>query len=199
MAGPLDRNKILDAARVVFARHGFRKASLSDIVRPLGVAKTALYHHFPRGKEEIFHAVIQREEEKVLGDMERALGDGQPPPRQMRALILAKLKHFHQLRALLKVPRDVGEEVAQIYASHETSFRTSEKAMIADLLRRGQDSRLFRALDPERLAKHIQMILVRLELCLVFDQTPETMEGEVDDLLALLFNGIMRPEARENG
>ena len=199
MAGPLDRNKILDAARIVFARHGFRKSSLTDIVRPLGVAKTAVYHHFPDGKEEIFHAVIRREEEAVLRDMEQALSNREGPAQRMRALILAKLTHFHRLRALLDVPRDVGEEVTQIYASHETSFRGSERALIAGLLAEGRQTGLLRPLDPERLAKNIQTLLTRLELPLVFDATPETMEREVDDLLDLIFYGIMKPEACNHG
>ncbi|MFA5180260.1 MAG: helix-turn-helix domain-containing protein [Syntrophales bacterium] len=191
MAGTLDKNRILDAARTVFARHGFRKASLADIVRPLGVANTAVYHHFPGGKEEIFHALITREEESVLADMKLAVSCQEDPPRQLRALILAKLIHFQQLRELLMVPRDVGEEVAQLYAAHETSFRASERDMITSLLRKGQASGLFRPADPERLSKSMQTVLNRLEIPLVFEETPDKMEHEVDDLLELLFFGIM--------
>ncbi|MDD5169804.1 MAG: helix-turn-helix domain containing protein, partial [Syntrophales bacterium] len=93
MANNLDRNKILDVSRAVFARHGFRKASLTDIVRPLGVAKAALYHHFPGGKREILHAVIQREEDAVLMEMRRAADAGESPQAKLQALIRAKLAH----------------------------------------------------------------------------------------------------------
>lgn len=198
MATLLDRNRILDAARTVFARHGFRKASLADIVRPLGVANTAVYHHFPGGKEEIFHAVINREEQAVLGDMQQALSSAADPPRQLRALILAKLTHFQQLRELLMVPRDVGEEVAQLYATHETTFRASERAMISSLLRKGQAAGFFKSVDPDNLAKNLQTVLNRLEVPLVFEETPDKMEQEVDDLLQLLFYGIMNREDQQD-
>jgi AcrR family transcriptional regulator len=199
MANMLDKNRILDAARTVFARRGFRKASLTDIVRPLGVANTAVYHHFPGGKEEIFHAVINREERAVLSDMQQALSSSADPPHQLRALIMAKLTHFQQLRELLMVPRDVGEEVAQLYAAHETTFRASERALISTLLRKGQESGIFRPRDPEELAKNLQTILNRLEVPLVFEETPDKMEAEVDDLLQLLFFGIMTLEVPRNG
>jgi AcrR family transcriptional regulator len=198
MANILDKNRILDAARTVFARHGYRKASLADIVRPLGVANTAVYHHFPGGKEEIFHAVINREEHAVLTDMQQALSSSADPPRQLRALIMAKLTHFQQLRELLMVPRDVGEEVAQLYAAHETTFRASERALISALLRMGQTAGIFRSIDPDHLAKNLQTVLNRLEVPLVFEETPDKMEQEVDDLLELLFYGIMAQEVKRD-
>ncbi len=194
MATFLDKNRILDAARVVFARHGYRKATLTDIVHPLGVTKTAVYHHFPGGKEEIFHALAVREENAVLADMQAAVAVQATPPRKLRALILAKLTHFQQLRELLMVPRDIGEEVAQIYAAHETSFRASERAMIAAILRDGQQAGVIRAIDTEQLAKNVQTILNRLELPLIFEDGSDKMEREVDDLLYILFHGILNPE-----
>jgi len=165
-----------------------------DIVHPLGVTKTAVYHHFPGGKEEIFHALVIREENAVLADMEDAVAAQQDPPAKLRALILAKLTHFQQLRELLMVPRDIGEEVAQLYAAHETSFRASERAMIAAILSEGQRTGVFRAINTEQLAKNVQTILNRLELPLIFEDTPDTMEREIDDLLYILFHGILTPE-----
>ena len=60
MPGQLDREMILNEALTVFGRLGFRKASISDIVRPLGVGKTAIYHHFPGGKNEIIDTCLLR-------------------------------------------------------------------------------------------------------------------------------------------
>ena len=194
MAMTLDKNKILDAARIVFARHGFRKASLSDIVRPLGVAKTAIYHHFPGGKGELIHEVLRREENILLNLMEQTIAGISDPREQLRSLILGKLKHFHSLRELLDVPHDVGEEMARIYDDHERSFHMKERAIICSLIRRGQDDGIFRLMDPDRLAKGVQIVLHRLEVPLVFDmKTAEDMEREVDDLLDILFYGIINP------
>jgi len=188
----LDREKILEAARVVFGRHGYRKASLADLVRPLGVAKTAIYHHFPRGKEEIFRALIDREEGAVLGEMEQAVASVADPRHGLRALFLAKVTHFQELRRLLCVPRDVGEEVAALYGAHGTTFRERERSLIAAFIRRGQEEGLFRPGDPDRLARTVQSVLNRQELALVFEETPEVMTREVDELLDLILYGIMK-------
>ncbi len=191
MSSFLDKNKILDASRAVFAKHGFRKASLADIARPLGVAKTALYHYFPEGKRELIHAVMQREEDTILLEMQKAKAAHTDPRGQLRALIVSKLTHFHFLRELYEVPVDVGEEIYQIYNSHKTAFHDSETNLIKDILTNGQMTGLFRLGDAARTASHIRMVLHHMELSFVFDKNRQEMERDIDALLEILFYGIV--------
>lgn len=190
MATALERNRILDACLSAVARHGFRKASLTDIARPLGVAKTALYHHFPGGKRELMNAVIQREEDIVLHEMRETIKVKEDPKKMLRNLILAKLTHFSRLRELFDVIIDVGEEVAQIYYQHKTTFQTAELGMIQNILQIGQEQNMFRPSNMTRLASIIHSVLHHLELPLVFNSR-EDMEQIVDELLAVLFYGIV--------
>jgi AcrR family transcriptional regulator len=189
----LDREKILDSCLKVFAKFGFHKASLVDIVRPLGVTKAAIYHHFPGGKEEMFFAVVEREERRVLDKMRAAVAAGDPPGRQLRCLLLAKLNHFQTLRRLLDVPLAVGEEVARIYAGREASFHEAERNLIAGIIRGGQKLDLFRKRDPDGLAGLIQRIQHHLELPLVFERDQKSMEKFVDEVLEILLHGIVKP------
>ncbi|HXH82124.1 MAG TPA: helix-turn-helix domain-containing protein, partial [Candidatus Tectomicrobia bacterium] len=41
------RERILEAALDVFARKGYHRASVADIVRASRTSKGAVYHHFP--------------------------------------------------------------------------------------------------------------------------------------------------------
>ena len=51
------RDRILEAALDVFARKGYHRAIVDDIVRASGTSKGAVYHHFP-GKEAVFVALV---------------------------------------------------------------------------------------------------------------------------------------------
>jgi AcrR family transcriptional regulator len=51
------RQLILDAARAVFARHGFHGAGTSEIARRAGCSEPMLYKHFA-SKQELFAAVL---------------------------------------------------------------------------------------------------------------------------------------------
>jgi len=54
------RLRILDAAELLFAGKGFDSVTLRDIALPLGLTHSALYYHFPGGKEELFAEVMER-------------------------------------------------------------------------------------------------------------------------------------------
>ena len=51
------RDRILDAALDVFARKGYHRATVDDIVRASATSKGAVYHHFPN-KEAVFLALV---------------------------------------------------------------------------------------------------------------------------------------------
>ena len=191
MAISLDRQKILNSARQQFAKLGFKKASLTDIARPLGVKKTALYHHFPGGKRELMEAVITREGALILDHMRAAIVKESDPRQQLRAMLTSKLFHAQRLRDLLDVPRDVGEEVTMLYADGELSYNREELAMITGIIEYGISTGIFRSTDPGRLASVLQMVCHRIETTLVFEMIPEAIKQHIDDLLDILFHGIV--------
>ena len=53
------RDRILDAAMLVFRRQGFRRSSIEQAAEAAGLTRQALYHHF-KSKEALFRAVIER-------------------------------------------------------------------------------------------------------------------------------------------
>ena len=59
------RNRILDAARVVFAEKGVFGASIEDICEQAGFTRGAVYSNFT-DKDDILRAVIEREHQALL-------------------------------------------------------------------------------------------------------------------------------------
>jgi len=59
------RDRILDAAMLVFRRQGFRRSSIEQAAEAAGLTRQALYHHF-KSKEDLFRAVIERLHENAL-------------------------------------------------------------------------------------------------------------------------------------
>jgi AcrR family transcriptional regulator len=59
------RTRILDAAMLVFRRHGFRRSSIEQAADAAGLTRQALYHHF-KSKEALFRAVIEQLHESAL-------------------------------------------------------------------------------------------------------------------------------------
>ncbi len=62
------KNQILEAATAVFARLGFHKARMDDIVEESGLSKGSLYWYF-NSKDEIILAILNRMFERELLDL----------------------------------------------------------------------------------------------------------------------------------
>jgi AcrR family transcriptional regulator len=57
-------DRILAAAENIFARFGFRRASMGQIADEAGLTRQALYHHYP-SKEALFRAVVEELHEQA--------------------------------------------------------------------------------------------------------------------------------------
>ena len=70
----LSEDELLDRLTHSFRRTGYDGASLSSLAADAGLNKSALYHHFPDGKESMACAVIDH----VLGGFARAVDRAGP-------------------------------------------------------------------------------------------------------------------------
>lgn len=71
------RDKILDAAEVLFARRGFAGIGLAEVADASGLGKSSLFHHF-RSKAQLYAAVMARILEHLEEHVTRALAAGGP-------------------------------------------------------------------------------------------------------------------------
>src|SRR5437899_10454278 len=55
---PTTRERILESALDLFARHGFAGTSVRQLARAVGLRESSLYNHFV-SKEAIYHALIE--------------------------------------------------------------------------------------------------------------------------------------------
>src|SRR5918996_3819575 len=66
------RPLVLDAARHLFVEHGYRGTSMEGIAAAAGVTKPVVYRCYPN-KQELFRALLGREEERLLASVAHAV------------------------------------------------------------------------------------------------------------------------------
>lgn len=71
------RTGLIDAARPLFAEHGYAAVSADQIAKAAGVTRGALYHQFA-GKEELFAAVFEQIEEEISERLGAGIAAGDP-------------------------------------------------------------------------------------------------------------------------
>jgi len=75
------RQHVLDAALLVFARYGYRKASVEDIARAADISRPGLYLYFP-SKQDLFRAAVTSALDSDVAAAERTLTDTARPLRE---------------------------------------------------------------------------------------------------------------------
>jgi AcrR family transcriptional regulator len=191
------REKLLAAARSVFARSGFHGASVEEIASEAGFSTGALYSNFD-GKQDLFLELMQREidgyareieqaVERSASVAERAAGGA----RQWMAMIEREpdaLLLFTEFWAYGVRDEQVRAEVAERFAA----MRTLLTRLILDSVREFQ---LELAMPAEELAVVVDALgdgIARQKLADP-DVVPDDLMGRV---LALLFAALTKPAGR---
>nr|WP_269770518.1 TetR/AcrR family transcriptional regulator [Brevibacterium yomogidense] len=130
------RKRIIDAAAVLFAEHGFERTTTAMICEAAGTSPGGLYHHFT-GKKQLFIAVLTDDRDET-GEKLESLRDSDRP---LEALILFVEHLAHPATEHPLVSQLVLE--AMLQAHRDEDVRTTleevddeERAGIEELLTR---------------------------------------------------------------
>ncbi len=102
MAKTATRERILDAALDVFARKGYHRASVDDIVRASNTSKGAVYHHFPN-KEAIFLALVDDFAARLAASVATTVGARHGALAKVEGALVAALTTFAQNEHLARL------------------------------------------------------------------------------------------------
>jgi TetR/AcrR family transcriptional regulator, fatty acid metabolism regulator protein len=95
------RERILDAAEVIFAAHGFFAARVSQIAEQAGVADGTIYLYF-KSKDDLLISLFESRMERLIAMLSKAI-DGLPPAAQLRAFVTQYLTSVHDEPAAAEV------------------------------------------------------------------------------------------------
>ncbi|OBG55750.1 TetR family transcriptional regulator [Mycobacterium sp. E3298] len=72
------RAALVETAATLFRRQGYAATGLNQILDEAGVKPGSLYHHFPRGKQQLAAAVVEAEGTGIEQLLRRFLATGRP-------------------------------------------------------------------------------------------------------------------------
>ena len=87
------RSMIVEKAAELFARFGFRGASVSDLAQACETSKSLIYHYYP-SKEDVLYAVMASHIDQLVEDAAAALQDEGDARIKLGRLIHAFMRHY---------------------------------------------------------------------------------------------------------
>jgi AcrR family transcriptional regulator len=98
------RQKVLDAARSLFAERGYEPATIRDIAKGAGMSTGAVFANFP-DKAELFEAVLTEDMTRLAEVVEAAAPAGEPVRQRLLSALTAgyqsSLEHLPLFQAIV--------------------------------------------------------------------------------------------------
>ena len=122
------KKDVLKAASVVFAKYGYRGATMDEIALEAGVVKGTLYYNF-KNKEEIFNEIIESGISHLRDDVENVRRLDINIEEKLKTITKMQLEFFYENKEFFKVilSQIWGEESRQI------KLRESIRSYIHDI------------------------------------------------------------------
>ncbi len=129
------KEQILSAASECFARYGYKKTTLDDIGKKVGLDKASIYYYF-KSKEEIFTILVLNEFKRFIAQLQQDIVEDMDCEQQILFYFEQKLQFMSQKTLIL--PQITEEELQRFIASGKelySEIEQGEKSFVAKILR----------------------------------------------------------------
>ena len=189
------RGEILDAASIVFAKHGFARTTIDQIANKAGLGKGTVYQYF-KSKKELFLLVGRNGMDKLRDVVFEGIEKEEDPIRQIETAIKAYLSFFQDNSNLAGIlMHEQGEfkrETQKRYFEHYYGHIDIMRKIFKTAIKQG----LFEDIDVE----NSNYVLISMLNGLVYMWQAEGMKYSLTDkipmVLRIFFTGVMKDGKR---
>ena len=187
------REAILDATDSLLSRYGYKKMTIDDLAKEVGIGKGSVYLHFT-SKEEIVLSHVDRIIEQLKGKLAAISGSDEKPEERLRKMLRTRVLHrFESVQHYTQNLNDLLAAIRPRFLARREIYFNEEARIFAAVVEDGQKSGDFAAGDALEIAE--SMILATNSL-LPFNLTVQELgsrkdvETKIRRLADLLLQGL---------
>src|SRR5687768_16975033 len=143
-----NRDAILDATDRLLGRSGYKKMTIDDLAKEVGIGKGSVYLHF-ESKEEIALSHIDRIIERLSEKLKEIARRGGAPEKRLRAMLLERV--LYRFDSVQHYSQSLNELLAQLrprLLERRKRYFDEEAKIFAEVVREGKTAGVFEAKDP---------------------------------------------------
>ncbi|HEV3118627.1 MAG TPA: TetR/AcrR family transcriptional regulator [Gemmataceae bacterium] len=190
------REEILDAAAVMFARHGYAGTDTQLLVDKLRVGKGTLYRYF-RSKEELFLATVDR----AMHIARRAVDDGiqniEDPLDRIAQAIRIYLGFFAEhpdyVELFMQERAQFKDRKTPTYFQHRNANVERWRAVYRSLIAEGR----IRQMPVERITDVMGDLVYGTMFTNYFTGRQKPLDEQAQDILDIVFHGVFTEAERK--
>jgi AcrR family transcriptional regulator len=186
------KNSIINVARQIFSRFGFKKTTMDEIAIASRKGKSSIYYYF-ESKEDIFQAVVEKEASMLRRELQEAIKTVDDPKEKLKVYVLVRMKTLKNLANYYDAIRSEYLSHLDFVENIRKKYDDEEITMVESILKEGAEKMEFN-IDNTRLAAiAIVTALKGLEIPMFWQNNADfDMEKRLDDLINILFYGLVR-------
>ncbi len=193
MAVSKTKLKLVEVARLLFAKQGLENTTMNDIAVASKKGRRTLYTYF-KNKEELYYAVIETELERLTQKMTEVAKRIISPEEKLLELVFAHLNLIKE--AVLRNGNLRAEFFRDIWMVEKVrkNFDQAEIALFQKVLQEGVQQQIFEVQNIPLIADIIHYCIKGLEVPYIYGRLGEGMNQETSKpvVQALLNNALKK-------
>jgi len=142
------RDAILDATDRLLARFGYKKMTIDDLAKEVGIGKGSVYLHF-ESKEEIALSHIDRIVERLKSTLYTTAQSKVAPEKKLRKMLIDRvLVRFDSVQHYTQSLNELLAQVRPQLLERRKRYFEEEARMFATVLAEGKTAGVFKIKDP---------------------------------------------------
>jgi AcrR family transcriptional regulator len=132
------RDAILDAIERLLAHYGYKKTTMDDLAREVGIGKGSIYLHFP-SKEEVALCSIDRVVARLQDRLHEIAGSSEAVAERLREMLRTRvLFRFDSVRDYSQGLDELFESLRPAYMARRHRYFEAERGIFAKVLAQGR-------------------------------------------------------------
>jgi AcrR family transcriptional regulator len=190
------REHILDAAVILFARHGFADTEMQELADTVGVGKGTLYRYYP-SKDSLFLAAADRVMIRMRQSIDAAIVGIEDPFQRIRRAIYAFLEFFsarpERVELLIQERAHFKDRPKPTLIQHREVNVERWRALYRDLIAQGR----VREMPVDRISDVIGDLMYGTIITNYFAGPRKSLEAQAEDMIDVVFSGILSASERK--
>ena len=185
------RNQIVESARVVFGKFGYKKTTMDEIGLAARKGKTALYYYF-KNKEDVFRAVVEKEAKELGTTIFNAISRESDPIEKIKKYFLVRTETLLKVSNFYDAMKNELLDHLQFINKTRSEYDQVELQIVIQILQEGIEKDKFQINDINTTAITLVTLLKSLELPLFVDDKNIHLDSYINNLLEIICQGILK-------
>lgn len=191
------RQKIIDAALVLFERHGYHGVTVNQIIERVGTSKGGFYHHF-KAKDELLFVIHDTFITYVLKKAQLATQTYTTPTKKLQAIVKDFVKVFDIYKSHIAVFYQEHTYLCPPYERKIKEKRDQFKQIIMDAVKEGVESGEFRQEIPVEITGMAILGMVNWTYMWYKQSGDKTIDEIGDIYVDLILHAVLNDNKLEN-